>query len=340
MKALILCAGAATRLHPLTHTWAKAAIPVANRPVLVRVAEYLTRFGIRSMGIVVTPTQQSLRVLEPALTELEVEVTWLEQAMPMGIAHALQSARDFLGDEPFLLYLGDNLTDEDLTPALARFAAEKPAALLLVGKVANPSAFGVAVIHSGRVQQVLEKPAHPPSNLAITGLYLFGPAIWGASASLRPSSRGELEITDAIAELIKSGQPVLAHEIQGWWQDMGSPQGLLAANRELLDRLRPAIAPDADLVDCQMHGCVAIGPGCKLRRVTLCGPLLLGRNCRLTDTCVGPYTCLGDGVVLEATAVEHALLLPGCRLAHLPHRLTDCVLASDKAVLHASHDRR
>lgn len=326
MKALVLCAGRGSRLRPLTHTRAKASVPVAGRPVLHHVLDYLLQFGFQEVGVVVGPQQDDLRDLVPLRAEQQVRV--IVQQEPRGIAHAVSVARPFLGDEPFLLYLGDNLTNEDLSPALAMFQAKQPAAVITLRKVENPSAFGVAEVQGERVVGVVEKPANPPSNLAVAGIYLFDAAVHGAIERLTPSARGELEITDAIARLMEGQRPVLAHRMRGWWQDMGTVDGILAANTHLLDRIPRAIHPSARLKEVKIQGRVLIGPGAVLRRVRLRGPLVIGAGSQLVDSYVGPYTSIGDGTHMERVAVANSILLPDCRLSGPALRLQDSLVGS------------
>lgn len=330
MKALVLCAGRGSRLRPLTHTRAKASLPVAGRPVLQIVLDYLLRYGFYEVGVVISPYQNELRDLVPDWGEQRV--SFIVQDQPRGIAHAVQVAQPFLGDEPFLLYLGDNLTDEDLTPALRRFHQAKPSALITLREVANPTAFGVAELAGERVTRVVEKPAEPPSNLAIAGLYLFMPAVHGVIERLRPSNRGELEITDAIATLVNRGDSVLGYRMAGWWQDMGSLDGLITANALLLDQIQTRIDPTAVLDEVQVQGRVVVGKGCMIRRCRLRGPLVIGPHSHLTDSYVGPYTAVGDGAQMLHVAVENSILLPGCHLEGPALRLEDSLVGSGAEV--------
>jgi glucose-1-phosphate thymidylyltransferase len=324
MKALVLCAGRGTRLRPLTHTRAKAAIPVAGRPVLSHILDYLWLHGFNEVGVVISPRQRELKSLP--LLHSNQRVTFLVQKRQLGIAHAVQTAQTYLGGDPFLLYLGDNLTNEDLFPALERFQTEQPEALLAVRIVANPSEFGVAEVVAGRVVGVVEKPIGPVSNLAIAGIYLFQPSIHEAIGAIQPGRRGELEITDAIAQLLANGRPVIAHAMSGWWQDMGTPEGILTANSLLLDTIQTQIDPSASLIDVTIEGRVVIERGAQLRHVKLRGPILIGCNCQLEDAYIGPYTSVGDEVRITSASVEHSILLPGCRVEGPPFHLDDCLL--------------
>ncbi|MFZ5817797.1 MAG: glucose-1-phosphate thymidylyltransferase [Bacillota bacterium] len=326
MKALVLCAGRGSRLRPLTHTRAKAALPVAGRPVLLHVLDYLLRHGFTEVGVVISPYQDDLRRLIPRQGGQRVQLIVQQEAR--GIAHAVSTARPFLQDAEFLLYLGDNLTDEDLSPVLARFRYTRPAALITLREVENPRAFGVAEVEGERVIRVVEKPADPPSNLAVAGVYLFSPAVHEAIATLQPSARGELEITDAIARLLEWQRPVLGYRMQGWWQDMGTVEGLLSANTLLLDRITTQIHPGAVLDEVKIQGRVQIGPDVHLRRVRLRGPLVIGAGSQLADSYIGPYTSVGDGTRMQQVAVENSILLPGCRLEGPALRLEDSLIGS------------
>lgn len=311
MKALVLCAGRGTRLRPLTHTQAKAALPVAGRPVVGHILHYLSRHGFADVGVVISPGQEELRQVEgPAGQRL----TFIQQARPLGIANAVAAAQDYLGQEPFLLYLGDNLTDQDLWPLLDRFREEGPDGLIAVRKVSDPQQFGVAVLDGDRITKVVEKPASPPSNLAIAGLYLFTSQVHQAIAHLQPSARGEYEITDAIARLVDDGGTVLAAQMTGWWQDMGTPEGMLAANILLLDGITTDISPEVSLDSAKIQGRVTIGAGTRLQNVRLRGPLSIGPGCSLTDAYVGPYTSIGANCTIVDASMENSILLPGCRL--------------------------
>jgi glucose-1-phosphate thymidylyltransferase len=329
MKALVLCAGRGTRLRPLTHTRAKAALPVAGRPVLTHILKYLSRFGLNDVGVVISPDQEELHGLTD--TEPGQRVTFLVQETPLGIAHAVSSARDFLGDEPFLLYLGDNLTGEDLAPAVKRFVDEAPDALIAVRAVPNPQAFGVAELEGGRIVRVTEKPPAPRSNLAIAGIYLFRASAHKAIARLTPSHRGEYEITDAIAGLIADGRIVQAYPMTGWWQDMGTPDGMLAANALLLGEVQPEIAPDVDLSSARISGPAVIGPGVRLTNVDIQGPVIIGAGCHLENARIGPFTSVGDFASIAGSTVRNSILLPGCRLAG-PWTLEDCLLGQGTVV--------
>jgi glucose-1-phosphate thymidylyltransferase len=324
MKALVLCGGRGTRLRPLTHTQAKAALPVAGCPVLSHILSYLHHNGFDEVGVVISPDQGELKTIHvPADGQ---QVRFITQRSARGIAHAVRCAESYLGDQPFLLYLGDNLTSEELRPLVQRFVQEQPQGLIAVRHVPNPQAFGIAEVAADRIVRVVEKPRVPAGNLAIAGIYIFGPAIHSQIHELKPSARGEYEITDAITGLLESGGTVLAHRMQGWWQDMGSPDGMLSANSLLLDGITPSIAPDVSLESTRIQGRVRIGPGVMLDNVRLRGPLVIGPNCRLRNAYVGPYTSIGENSEITDASVENSILLPECHLYSPVLHLEDCLL--------------
>jgi glucose-1-phosphate thymidylyltransferase len=305
-------------------------LPVAGQPVLGHILDYLQRYGFTEFGVVLSPGQGELRRL--AASGPEVKVTFIVQRQPRGIAHAVQTAAAFLGEEPFLVYLGDILTDENLAPALARFEQESPDALVAVRSVVNPRAFGVAELDGDQVTAVVEKPESPRSNLAIAGIYLFRSSVQEAIRGLKPGSRGEYEITDAVAALIASGRRVVAHAMTGWWQDIGTPEGILTANGLLLDKIQTDVAPGVGLGTAHIQGRVIIGPGTVLQNVRLRGPLLIGPNCHLQDAYLGPYTSVGEGARILGASLENSILLPGCRLDGPAVHLEDCLLGRGAVV--------
>jgi glucose-1-phosphate thymidylyltransferase len=312
VKALVLCAGRGTRLAPLTLTRPKAAVPVAGRPVLIHILHFLKDQGLTEIGLVVAPGQAGQ--LLPESPPSGVELTFLIQERPLGIADAVRVARPFLGTEPFLLYLGDNLTNGSLHSALYRFERGTEEALLLLRPVLNPTAFGVAELVGDRVSAVWEKAAHPPTNLAIAGIYLFRSGIHGAIDRIRPSVRGEYEITDAIAALIQAGAPVAGVRLEGWWQDMGSLEGLLSANQLLLTDLQPQIDPTARVIGSKVVGPVHLGPGVVIEESSLTGPLWIGAGAVVLGSVLGPDVSVGEGARVQSAIIEQAILLPGARV--------------------------
>jgi glucose-1-phosphate thymidylyltransferase len=328
MKALILSGGKGTRLRPLTYTGAKQLVPVANKPILWYGIESIVQAGIRDIGIIVSPeTGEEVKSKTGNGDRFGANITYILQEQPLGLAHAVKEAQPFLGGDPFILYLGDNLIEDDLNPFLHAFKQNALAALILLRTVSNPSAFGVATVdEKGRVLQLVEKPKVPPSNLALVGIYFFSSAIHQAIAAIQPSARGELEITDAIQTLIDWQKPVEALQLQGWWLDTGKKDDLLEANRIILDtRLNIAIEGDIDDKS-QVIGRVQIGKGSKLINSTVRGPVIIGENCYLENCFIGPYSSIADGVTLIETDLEHSVLLKEAKVSGIHQRIVDSVI--------------
>jgi glucose-1-phosphate thymidylyltransferase len=242
-----------------------------------------------------------------------------------------------MAGEPFVMYLGDNLIKDGITPFVREFEAERPEAQILLAKVPNPGDFGVAELEGDRVVRLEEKPAHPRSDLALVGVYLFGACVFDAVKAIRPSGRGELEITDAIQHLISSGKRVRSHVITGWWKDTGKVEDMLEGNRMMLGGIEPANLGQVDVASA-IEGRVAIGPGTVIERSRLRGPLVIGANARIIDSYVGPFTSLGDGVQVLHSEIEHSIVLEGSRLDHVPQRIESSLIGRNATV--AASDAR
>jgi glucose-1-phosphate thymidylyltransferase len=351
MKALVLAGGRGTRLRPITHTSAKQLVPVANKPVLFYGLESIRAAGITEVGIVVsdpremlapdTRTGQSTTVMVNSQAEIRaavgdgsafgLQVTYIEQEAPLGLAHAVRIAEPYIEDQPFVMYLGDNLIKDGITPFVREFQQERPNAQILLAHVKTPSDFGVAELQGERVVRLEEKPAHPKSDLALVGVYLFDRTVFEAVRAIRPSRRGELEITDAIQHLIDAGRTVRSHVIGGWWKDTGKVEDLLEANRMMLDQIRTGIQGQVDAAT-QIEGAVQIGPGAVVEHSRLRGPLIIGAGARITHAYVGPFTALGDGVVLDHAEIEHSIVLERSRIQHLAHRIESSLIGRDVVV--------
>jgi glucose-1-phosphate thymidylyltransferase len=333
MRGLVLSGGAGTRLRPITHTSAKQLVPVANKPVLFYGLEAMRDAGIEEVGIVVGETHAEIEAAVGDGSRFGLRVTYLRQEAPRGLAHAVLISETFLGDQPFVMYLGDNLLKEGIAPFVSAFQASAPDALILLQKVKDPSAYGIAELQGERVVQLVEKPVEPRSDLALVGVYIFTPAVFESVKAIPYSARGELEITDAIQHMIDRGLRVEPHTVSGWWKDTGKLDDMLEANRLVLSTIESDVR--GELVDCLLEGPVRVGEGSRLERCTVRGPVVIGAGCRLADTFVGPYTAISDGVVIEEAEVEHSIILGNSRICRLGARMTDSLIGRDCVIAHS-----
>jgi glucose-1-phosphate thymidylyltransferase len=330
MKGLILSGGRGTRLRPITYTSAKQLVPIANKPILFYGIEALAACGIRDLGIVVGDTHREIRDAVGDGARFGVRVTYLEQAAPLGLAHAVLISEAFMAGEPFVMYLGDNLIRESLAPLVARFRAERPNAQILLAKVPNPQEFGVAELREGKVARLVEKPNTPPSDLALVGIYMFDRHIFAAARAIQPSWRGELEITDAIQWLIDAGLTVRPHVIEGWWKDTGKLEDMLEANRLILDTLDARC--EGRIEASEVLGKVVVEAGAAIIRSVVRGPAIIGRGACVEDAYIGPFTSIGDGVTIRASEVEHAIVLEGSSIVDVGGRIESSLLGRNVSV--------
>jgi len=327
VKGLILSGGAGTRLRPITHTSAKQLVPVANKPVLFYGLEAMRDAGIRDVGIVVGDTQAEIEAAVGDGSSFGLQVTYLRQKEPLGLAHAVLISEEYLGAEPFVMYLGDNLLKEGITPFVRAFEAHRPDALIMLQRVANPSAYGIAELQAERVVRLVEKPREPRSDLALVGVYIFTPAVFASAKAITYSARGELEITEAIQHMVDSGLRVEPHTVTGWWKDTGKLADMLEANRLVLSTLSGTVR--GELEEATIEGSVDVGEGSRLVRCVVRGPVVIGTGCRLSDAFVGPYTAISDGVVIEDAEVEHSIILEHSRISGIGARMTDSLVGRD-----------
>jgi glucose-1-phosphate thymidylyltransferase len=329
LKGLILSGGAGTRLRPITHTSAKQLVPVANKPVLFYGIEALVAAGITEIGIIVAPeTGDEIRAAAGDGSDFGATITYIEQDKPAGLAHAVLTAEDFLGDNPFVMYLGDNLLREGITDLVGAFREHAPQALILLTAVPDPWHYGVAELDGGSVVRLIEKPKEPPSNMALVGVYMFTPAIFDAARAIEPSARGELEITDAIQYLIDAGSKVESHTVSGWWKDTGQLADMLEANRLVLEDLEGSVDVELDETS-RVEGRVLIEPGAVIERSVVRGPAVIAAGARVVDAYVGPYTSIGPDVQVIGSEVEHSILLAGSELRDLPVRVEASLLGRE-----------
>jgi glucose-1-phosphate thymidylyltransferase len=325
LKGLILSGGAGTRLRPITHTSAKQLVPVANKPVLFYGIEALVAAGISDIVIVIAPeTGDEIRAAAGDGAQFGARISYIEQEAPLGLAHAVLTAEEALGGGPFAMYLGDNLLRDGITAFVDSFQHSEHDALLLLTRVPDPWHYGVAELDGERIVRLVEKPKDPPSDMALVGVYLFGPKIFDAARAIQPSGRGELEITDAIQELISNGSRVESRTVSGWWKDTGQLADMLEANRLVLEDLEGAI--EGELVESRVEGRVVVGPGARIERSKLRGPAIIGAGATIRDAYIGPYTSVGDGVTIERCEVEHSILLADSTVCDLEARLEASLL--------------
>jgi glucose-1-phosphate thymidylyltransferase len=326
LKGLILSGGAGTRLRPITHTSAKQLVPVANKPVLFYGIEALVEAGVTEIGIVIAPeTGDEIREAAGDGSAFGASITYILQDKPAGLAHAVLTAEEFLGQSPFVMYLGDNLLAEGITSLVSAFRESGPDALILLTPVDDPSSYGVAELDGDRVVRLVEKPKDPPSDLALVGVYLFGPSIFDAARALEPSWRGELEITEAIDSLIEGGQRVESQIVRGWWKDTGQRADMIEANRLVLEEVEPRIDGEVS-DDSKVEGRVVIESGAKISGSVVRGPAVIGEGAVIEDAFVGPYTSIGDAAEVARSEVENSILLAGARVSDLEARMEASIL--------------
>jgi glucose-1-phosphate thymidylyltransferase len=345
MKGLILAGGAGTRLRPITHTSAKQLVPIANKPILFYVVEQIAAAGIKQLGVIVGDTAAEIEAALGDGSQFGVEVTYIPQEAPLGLGHCVLIAREFLGDDEFVVYLGDNMLQQELKPIVDRFESEQtrqldldddvmnaPAAQVLLAHVDDPRQFGVAALDTqGRVVRLVEKPADPPSDLALAGVYLFDKRVHDAVRAIAPSARGELEITDAIQWLIDQGFGVTHEILQGWWIDTGKKDPLLHCNRLVLDTMTARIDGVLD-EESRVEGRVVIEGGARLERSVVRGPAIIGAGAVLVDTYVGPYTSIGARCELRDAEIEHSVVLEDSRIVGV-RRIHDSLLGREVEVM-------
>jgi glucose-1-phosphate thymidylyltransferase len=337
LKGLILSGGKGTRLRPITHTSAKQLVPVANKPVLFYGIEAMAQAGIERVGIVIAPeTGPEIEAAAGDGSRFGVEIEYILQDEPFGLAHAVLTAEPFLGEDPFVMYLGDNLLQGGIVDLVSAFREHGPDALILLTPVPDPENYGVAELAAaaagevGRVVRLVEKPEEPATDLALVGVYMFTAAIHEASRAIEPSARGELEITDAIQHLVDRGMRVEPHVVQGWWKDTGRLEDMLEANRLILDNLTGRV--EGELVDCNLDGRVVVEAGARLERTTVRGPAIIGARARLRDCYVGPYTAVAEDCEIEGAEVEHSILLAGSCVRNLDGRMESSLLGRNVTV--------
>lgn len=335
LKALVLAGGKGTRLRPLTYAMAKQLVPVANKPILHYALDQLYAGGIRDFGIIISPeTGESIKLSVEQWRPEGVNVEFIPQEEPSGLAHAVKIARPYLGNDNFVMYLGDNLINVELKQLIDQFLAGACDALIMLKSVPNPSAFGVAELDAEqRVVRLVEKPKVPPSDLALIGVYFFNSVIFEAIEKIKPSWRGELEITDAIQQLLNEQRKVLSYIHEGWWLDTGKKDDLLAANRTVLAEFVDAKVQGRLNAGSKVEGLVDIGENTEIINSHIVGPVRIGRGCQIKDAWIGPFTSVGNGCEIVSSELENSVILDNCEILDVPGRIEESLVGQNCRIL-------
>ena len=328
MKGLILSGGKGTRLRPLTFTQAKQLVPVANKPVLFYGIEALRDAGITDIGIIVGDTKEEIMEAVGDGSRFGVRIECIEQEFPLGLAHAVKTAEDFLEQEPFVMYLGDNILKSGIKSLVDEFREKKPNALILLTEVPNPHMFGVAELENGKIKYLVEKPKNPPSNLALVGVYMFDHHIFEAVNAIKPSWRNELEITDAIQKLVETGYDVHPHLVTGWWKDTGKIEDILEANRLILETLKGSIKGKID-GNSKIDGRVVIESGVRIRDSHIRGPVIIGADSQIINSYIGPFTSIQRNCQIIQTEIENSIILEGSEIKDIEKRIDESLIGRE-----------
>lgn len=331
MKALLLSGGTGSRLRPLTYTGAKQLIPVANKPILFYAIEAIRDAGVTDFGIIVGDTKNEIKAAVGDGSQWGITVTYIEQDAPRGLAHAVGIAEEFIGDEPFIMFLGDNLVKDGVEQFVRTFKAEQPNALILLSRVPEPQRFGVAELQDGRIVRLVEKPKIPPSDLALVGVYLFDHHIFRAVKEIKPSWRNELEITDAIQWLVETGHTVTPYIIRNWWKDTGKPEDVLDANRLMMESIEGTV--EGEVAGSEVSGRVAVGRGARVINSVVRGPVIIGEDCLIKDAYIGPYTAIGNAVSIVESEIENSIVLEGSSITNAGSRIDQSLIGKNVTIV-------
>ena len=331
MKGLILSGGKGTRLRPLTFTQAKQLVPVANKPVLFYGIEALVEAGIKDIGIIVGDTKDEIQAAVGDGSRWGIKVSYIEQDAPLGLAHAVKISEEFLGQEPFVMYLGDNILKKGIKSLVEEFVQEKPHSLILLTEVPNPQMFGVAELLEGKVVRLEEKPEQPASNLALVGVYMFDHHIFEAVNAIEPSRRNELEITDAIQYLIEHGYDVHPHRVTGWWKDTGKIEDILDANRLILESISGMNEGNLDAKS-KIKGEVIIEKDVIIQDSIIRGPAIIGARTEITDSYIGPFTSIQSDCRIVRTEIEHSIVLEGSEIRDVGSRIDESLIGRETKI--------
>ncbi len=340
MKAVILAAGQGTRLRPVTLTMPKPLVPVANKWLIQYALDTLKGEGLTEVGIVVNNLESPIveRLGDGANEGVHIE--YIVQEEQKGLAHAVGLSREFVGDEPFCVFLGDNIFQDKMQGLLTNFPESEAEASIVLGEVPDPTRFGIAEIDNGRIKRVVEKPKDPPSNLAIAGVYLFRKSIFDAISRIKPSWRNELEITDAIQVLIEDTGKVAPYNLKGWWIDAGKPGAIVLANQLVLEDLpySPPIEQSEQVIGTsEVSHRVILGKNSQIIDSVIRGPVIIGENTVVKNSYIGPYTALGDDVVIEGSEIEASIVMKNCVIKNIRGRIDRSLLADNAQVTSATH---
>ncbi len=339
MKALVLSGGSGTRLRPLTHTSAKQLVPIANKPILFYCLESIFEAGIEEVGIIVGDTHKEIEEAVGDGSNWALKVTYIRQQAPLGIAHAVMISQDFMGDSPFVVYLGDNLIRGGITGFVNEFITQKTNSQILLAHVSHPQDFGVAYLEGDRIVKLEEKPKHPETDLAMVGVYMFDSHIFEAVHAIKPSWRDELEITDAIQYLLDKGYMVKSHIVNGWWKDTGKIEDLLEANRLVLDGFSRNIQGEADEKS-QIEGRVVVQKGAKIINSRIRGPVIIGENTQIINSYIGPFTSISYEVKIENSEIEHSVILENSMIVDIPTKIADTLVGRNVQITRSDHKPR
>lgn len=332
MKGLILSGGKGTRLRPLTYTSAKQLIPISNKPVLFRVIEAIKAAGINDIGIVIGSTGEEVKKAVGNGSRWDVNITYISQDQPLGLAHAVKISQEFLGDDRFVMFLGDNVIQGGISNLIKEFASSSYDAQIVLTEVSQPEHYGVAQLgDQGEIVRLIEKPKEPPSNLALVGIYMFGPSIMQAVNSIRPSWRGELEITDAIQWLVEQGYNVHPYVHRGWWIDTGKSEDMLEANSLVLEELQPYIKGYVDR-ESEVDSRVTIEEGAEILGSVIRGPAIIGKNTRIVNAFIGPFTSIYDDCLIENAEIARSIVLENSRIRNTVRRIEDSLIGRNVSI--------
>ena len=332
MKGLILSGGKGSRLYPLTYSNAKQLIPVANKPVLVRVIETIRDAGIIDIGIVVGDTAAQIKEAIGRGGQWGVNITYIPQDAPLGLAHAVKIAKEFIGDDRFVMFLGDNVIEGGISPLISQFADSEWNSQIVLTRIDHPEQYGVAELgDDGRIIRLIEKPKNPPSDLALVGIYMFDHHIFEAVDGIKPSWRGELEITDAIQWLVDHKFSVHPYIHRGWWIDTGRPDDMLEANDVVLEEIDYVIEGYIDR-DSQVGRRVSVQKGAEIVNSVVRGPAIIGENTRIVNSYIGPFTSIGNNVLVENSEIEHSMVLENSRITDIESRIQDSLIGRDVTI--------